>query len=154
MLNIDATWSKPMPLIDDSKNNMIYAVRNITVVPERPGAYLFARRHGSIIAPLYVGETANLRSRLLQHLNDVRIMKGLEAAPSGERLFLFCEPRFKKGQRQNKVLELLQKTLISHAMSEGWELLNIQLTRIKFHTISFKGNRVSERLAPRRMYVQ
>ncbi len=81
-------------------------------------------------------------------------MKSIESAPSGERLFLYCEIKTKKGQRLKKVLEVLQKALIEHALSEGHTLLNIQLTREGTHTITFKGNRASEKLAPRIMYVR
>jgi len=150
-LNIDATWSKPMTLLDGSKHKAIYHITNLDRIPEAAGAYIFARRHGRNVVPLYVGETANLRKRLEQHLNDVSVMKGIENAPSGKRLFLFCQVRTKRGQNIKKVLDILQRALIEHALSAGHQLLNIQLTKTKVNTITFKGNRTSEKLAPRNM---
>lgn len=153
MLNIEATWSKPIEFLDGSKENLIYAVGDIERIPEKPGAYVLGRKHGDNLVPLYIGETTNLRKRLTQHLNDVWIMKGVENAPSGKRMLMYCLVRTKKGQRLDKVLEVLQKALIQHALSEGHELLNTQLTKTKVHSILFKGNRDSEKLAPRKMFV-
>lgn len=128
---------------------------NIDRIPEQPGAYIFCRRHGDNLAPLYIGETANLRKRLIQHLkNDVSIMKGIENAPAGKRMFIYCQVRNKKGRRLRKVLEVLERALVEHALSEGHELLNTQLTKTKVHSISFKRNREAEKLVPRKMLIR
>lgn len=154
MLSIDAKWAKPLKLLDGSKQQAIYRLADISKIPETPGAYVFARKHGVNWVPLYIGETENLRKRTEQNLNDVWLMKGIESSSSGRRLFLYCEVKTKKDQKLKKVLEVLQEALIEHAMSAGHQLLNTQLTKKKTHTITFKGNRASEKLAPRTMYVR
>lgn len=150
-LNINATWSRPVELLDGSKHNAIYRVADLVRIPETAGAYIFARRHGGNVVPLYIGETTNLRKRLEQHLNNVWVMKGIEGATAGKRLYLYCQVRTKRGQSIKSVLDVLQRALIEHALSAGHDLLNIQLTKTKVHRITFKGNRTSEKLAPRSM---
>ncbi|MCC6967566.1 MAG: GIY-YIG nuclease family protein [Nitrospira sp.] len=105
MLNINASWSKPIELLDGSNDNAIYRVADLARVPEAPGAYAFARRHGKNVVPLYIGETTNLRKRLEQHLNDVWVMKSIENAPSGKRLYMYCQVRTKQGQKLERVLD-------------------------------------------------
>ena len=80
-------------------------------------------------------------------------MKGIENAPSGERLYLFAQVQKKRGQNIERVLGVLQRALIEHALSVGHNLLNIQLTKGKLHKIEFQGNRISEKLFTRTMLV-
>jgi hypothetical protein len=154
MLDIEAEWSRPMPLVNGSKSNMIYDLPDKSKLPPVPGAYLFARIHGAKIVPIYIGETENLSTRLDQHLNDVSMMMGLKNAPTGARVFMYCKVTTKKGQQLSKVLNVLQKALIEHALSEGHELLNTQLTKTRVNEITFKGNRDSEKVFPCKMYIK
>jgi hypothetical protein len=152
-LNIDAVWSKPIELLDGGRDGLIYRIGDLQGIPDSPGAYVFARLFGENVTPLYIGETTTLRSRLNQHLNmNLRLMKGIENAANGKRVFLFCEVHLRRGQKINQVLKVLQSALIEHALSEGHKLLNVQLARTPVHTINFRGNRHSEQLAPRQMY--
>lgn len=154
-LNIDATWSKPIELLDASNAQESYRVANLESIPEEAGAYIFARRHGASVEPIYIGETLDLRKRLEEHLlKNVRLMKGLEGAQAGKRLYLYCTVKPKRGQDIRKVLKVLQRALVEHALSAGHKLMNIQLTKTPLHTITFKGNRTSEKIAPRKMFQQ
>ena len=154
MLNINATWANPIELLDGSGRNLIYRISDLSRVPETAGVYVFARRYGSNVVPLYIGETLNLRKRLEEHLDNVSIMKGIENASSrGKRLYLFARVQTKRGQNINKVLDVLQRALIEHALSVGHDLLNVQLTKTKLHKIKFEGNRTSEKLFTRTMLV-
>ncbi len=153
MLNINATWANPIELLDGSKENLIYRIGNLGRVPKTAGVYVFARKHGNKVIPLYIGETLDLRQRLEQHFKDVPIMKGIENALLGKRLYLFAQVQKKRGQNINRVLNVLQRALIEHALSVGHDLLNIQLTKAKLHKIEFQGNRTSEKLFTRTMLV-
>jgi len=102
-------------------------------------------------APLYVGKALNLRRRIEQQLNSVRLMKGILESQIGRRYY--CVPQLKRGQRAVRVIGILEQALISHALSEDFELLQKQGTKTPNHTIRFLGNRTSEDLAPRRMRV-
>jgi len=153
MLNIHATWANPIELLPGSEKNLIYRIGDLGRVPETAGVYVFARRYGSHVVPLYIGETLNLRKRLEEHLNNVSIMKGIENAPAGKRLYLFARVQTKRGQNIDRVLNVLQRALIEHALSVGHDLLNLQLTKTKLHKIEFQGNRTSEKLFTRTMLV-
>ena len=137
-----------------SKQNAIYRIGDIDRVPESAGVYVFARRHGRKIVPLYIGETTNLRKRLEQHFNDVKIMKGIENAPRGQRVFLYAQAKTKQAQKIERVLDILQRALVEHALSGGHNLLNVQLTETKVHMMDFEGNRTSEKLFTRKMLSQ
>jgi len=153
MLHIDVEWSKPLNLVDDPEEKLIYAVEEIEDVPEEPGVYVFARSFGTSVIPLYVGETGNLRSRLTQHLkNNVRLMRGIQNAPNGRRIFLFGEVRLKRGQKVKKVCSVLQRALIERALSEGHELLNDKGAKTPVHSIRSTGNRYSEQVAGRLIF--
>jgi len=154
MLHIDVRWSQPLDLVVDPDDQLIYVVRQIENVPEVPGVYVFARCFGDNAIPLYVGETRDLRSRLNQHLrNNVKLMRGIQKARSGRRIFLFGEALLKKGQNTKKVLQVLQRALIERTLSEGHdELLNDKGAKTPVHTIRSAGNRCSEQVAGRFIY--
>jgi hypothetical protein len=155
MLNFNAAWAQPIDLIDGSHEGLTYAVADWTRLPEEPGAYVFARIHGDKVKPLYIGETANIRTRIDQHLkSNVRLMNGIKKAPNGKRILMYCTIKTNSNKRRDTMLAVLQRGLIEHALSEGYELLNIQLTKMPVHSIAFSGNRFSEQLAPRTIYVQ
>jgi len=85
--------------------------------------------------------------------NSVRLMKGILESQIGRRFLIYCVPQLKRGQRAVRVIGILEQALISHALSEDFELLQKQGTKTPNHTIRFLGNRTSEDLAPRRMRV-
>ncbi|MDH5179513.1 MAG: GIY-YIG nuclease family protein [Gammaproteobacteria bacterium] len=153
-LNIEATWSKAIDLTDGSKKNLIYSIADINIVPNKPGIYVFARKHGNSFSPIYIGQADNLKSRIEQQFNHVPLMMSIKNAQQGKRILLFCEANLKKGQDRKKVLNLIENALIDHALSEGCELVNKQGTKRPAHSISFTGNRASEAIAPRKMLVK
>lgn len=153
-LHIEARWAQPVALTLSSEVREIYSCADIEEVPTSAGVYIFARRHGQAVTPLYVGQSGNLRHRLYQHLDSVALMNSIRAAPIGARIFIFCTPILRKGQQLPRVLDTLEDALIDHALAEGHALLNIQGTRRPTHTIEFSGNRTSEALAPRTMLLK
>ena len=155
MLNFNAAWAAPVPLIDGKSQGLTYAVERIENIPQSAGAYVFARTHGKRVFPLYIGETKNLRKRLDQHLKgNVKLMNGILRATGKKRVFLYCTIKTASESKRASMLAVLQQALIEHALAEGHKLFNVQGTRISAHTISFTGNRASEQIAPRTMYVQ
>lgn len=153
-LHIKAHWAEPVTITLGDDKSEIYSCREIDEVPSTPGVYIFARRHGKTVKPLYIGQTGNLNKRLCQHLDSVSLMKGIKAAPTGTRLFLYCEPLLRRGQKLARVLDVLENALIDHALSEGHELFNVQGTKRPSHSIAFSGNRTSEALVPRTMLLR
>lgn len=153
-LKIVGTWSKALPLSNGADSNLIYSVKDLDSIPNKSGVYVFARSHGQNVIPMYVGQADKLKSRILQQLNNVRLMKGIEKMPNGKRVLLYCEAKIGRGQTKKKVLAVLENGLIDHALSEGHELLNKQGTKRPAHSITFYGNRTSEKLAPRNMLIR
>lgn len=153
-LNIGARWLRPLELRRSNNRQFIYECPEIENVPESPGVYLFGRQHGDSAVPLYVGRTMNLKVRLGQHLNSVRLMGGLLDAANGQRFFMACVVQLKRGQRMEKVLRVLEDGLIAHALAEGHELLQRQGTKRPAHQVNFTGNRTSECIAPRDMMIR
>jgi hypothetical protein len=152
-LNISATWHQPVALTL-ARSGFIYECPEIEKVPETAGVYVFGRRFGASIQPLYVGRAANLQKRLWDHLNSVKLMLGIKDAQAGERFFMCCEVNPKPGQKIGKVLEILESALITHLLSEGHELLQIQGTKRPNHTITFDRNEASMQIAPKFMRVR
>lgn len=138
MLNFSAVWEKPVPLIDGSSQDLIYTVRNIHSVLAAPGAYVFLREYGGKIYPIYVGETLNIQVRLLQHIErSTKLMNAIKKSGRGEKLFLYCTVTTSSTKKRDKMLGILQKGLVEHALSAGHELVNIQLTKMPVHGVSF-----------------
>lgn len=153
-LHIDAQWAQPVSLVLSSAVGTIYSCPDIKSVSDEAGVYVFARTHGKTVTPLYIGQSGNLRKRLGQHLNSVALMDSMRAAPGSARVFLYCEPTIRKGQKIASVLDTLEDALIDHALAEGYALFNVQGTKRPTHTIKFSGNRTSEAIAPRTMLLK
>jgi hypothetical protein len=151
-LNIEASWSRPLRL-RIARYGAIYSCDDLDCIPTDSGVYVFGREHGDAAAPLYIGKALNLRRRIEQQLNSVRLMTGIREAQSGGRFIIYCVPQLKRGQRAVRVISILEQALIAHALAEDFELLQKQGTKTPNHTIRFLGNRTSEDLAPRRMRV-
>jgi hypothetical protein len=151
-LNIEAIWSRPIKL-KLARYGAIYECDEPDKIPTGPGVYIFGREHGDAAAPLYIGKALNLRRRIEQQLNSVKLMKGILEAQTGGRFVIYCEPQLRPGQRAVRVITILERALIGHALSVDFELLQKQGTKTPNHTIRFLGNRTSLDLAPRRMRV-
>ncbi len=122
-------------------------------VLESPGIYVFARRWGSSLEALYVGQGSNLRSRIKGQMNNVRLMQHLVNAKTGRRIVLFGRARPRPGQRLSKVLNLLERALIRYFLSEGHDLVNRQGVRIRRHEVNSTG-RQPKRFIPALMYLE
>jgi hypothetical protein len=152
-LNIEGVWGTPVQL-RVAASGAIYECPDLDSIPASPGIYIFYRKHGERVSPLYIGRSRNIRNRIKQHLNSVKLMQAIYEAQSGSRFVIYCEPITKPGQDLDKVLRLLENALIDHAMSEGHDLRQKQGTKPAHHTISFRGNRTSEAIAGRLMRVR
>jgi hypothetical protein len=154
-MKIDLKWDKPFRLRDGSKTNLIYSCPELPRIPRKPGVYVFARRFGGMIIPLYVGQAQRLRSRIEQQFkSNVQLMRGLENAPNGRRILLVGRVSLHRGQQQAKVLDIIESALIKNALAQGHDLLNQHGTKTKVHAIVSKGNHASRQIAPLKMLVE
>jgi hypothetical protein len=152
-MKIEATWSKPVPLKKCPPGGLIY-VLNLKALPTEASVYIFGRRFGNKVVPIYIGETVSLRARINNHLNSLPLMRAIENSPSGERFLIYCT--FKTGSKDKvkKHLKIVEKALIFYAQTKDHELFNKKGTKLPTDSISFTGNRTSEALAPRVMLIK
>lgn len=152
-MRISVRWSRPIPL--RSSKRLIYECEDVGRLPRAPGVYVFARRFGSSLDPLYIGRATSLRSRIRQQLeSNVQLMRGIQTARKGNRVLAYGEVKLKPGQRQDKVLKILEASLIEHALTRGSELLNKQGTKTPVHHILSNGNRSTTNVFPKKMLVR
>ena len=149
-MNIYCEWHKVIYLNDGSKENLIFNIDE-TLLPDESGCYVFFNEYGEKRRIIYIGRANNLRQRIKEQLNNVRLMNGIKNFGKGYKAFIYCTIKPKRGQNLKKILEILERNLIKYAFTEGHELVNIQGAKIHFHEISFHGNRASESLFSRKI---
>jgi hypothetical protein len=148
-MKIDIKWDKPIVLRDGSRFNRIYhSESKLKKIPAKPGVYVFARRHGRNVYPLYIGQAGNLRSRVDGQFNNLRLMMGLKNVEAGRRILLVGRLILHRGQRMKKVLDVVESALIKRALADGHDLINQQGTKTRVHVIRSKGNNWSRQIAP------
>jgi hypothetical protein len=153
-MRIDIKWDKPIRLKDGAKFNQIYYCPGLERVSAKAGVYIFARTFGKLVVPLYIGQAKGLRSRITQQLNNARLMVGFQRADIGRRILLVARLKLHRGQQKKKVLDIVESSLIKHALAQGHDLLNKQGVKTKVHTIKSKGNHSSKQVAPLTMLVE
>ena len=131
-------WGRPVLLKDAVAENMIYTV-NLDRLTDMPGIYVFARRYADSYEALYVGKANNIRVRVRQQLNNLRLMQHLKHSKNGRRVLLPGEIVTKPGQQLAKTLELAERALIRHFLSEGHELVNVSGTKLRRHELESWG---------------
>lgn len=152
-MQIEAVWSKPIPLRKDRSGTLIYQV-DLNELPAEPGVYVFGRKYGKGAVPIYIGETLSVRSRIKDHLKSLPLMKEIENAPKGGRFLIFCTVNTGTKEKAKKHVKIIERALILHAQTEGHELFNLKGTKLPTDTITFSGNRTSETIAPRVMFIK
>lgn len=152
-MQIEATWSQPITLKKGPPEGLIY-VLELEDLPKEPGVYVFGRKHGETVVPIYIGETLSIRDRIKGHLNSLPLMRAIENAPSGGRFLIYCTVKAGSKDKAKKHVKVLEKALLLHAQSEGHELFNKKGTKLPTDTILLAGNRTSEAIAPRVMLIK
>src|SRR5580704_12832839 len=137
-LNIDAAWSKPIEL-SETRSGASYVCPDLKGLPEEPVVYIFGRQHGKSIVPLYIGKALNLRQRMEQQFDSVKLMSRLKSGGTGSRFLIYCTPTLKRGQQATKVVKVMDDALLALALAEGHEVRQKQGTLRPNHTIKFAG---------------
>ena len=151
-MEINASWSSPIKLRVDKTKNLIYDIY-LDGIPSSSGCYLFYNLHGKSYSCLYIGKADDLRIRIGQQLNNLKLMMGIKKNLNGNKFLIYCTIKPNKGQQLKKALRILENNLIKTALSNGNELLNIQGTKRKYDSIIFNGNRDSIKLIGRKITV-
>ena len=144
-MDISVRWLAPVPLrFARHGEPFIYACDHLERIPEDHGFYVFGRRFGENVEPIYIGKAENLRRRVEQHLlRNVPLMRAIEDARNGERVVLVGVWEARRAQQETRVLELVERALIKSALAKGFELVNVQGTRTPVHTLSMSGSHVA-----------
>jgi hypothetical protein len=153
-MRITLKWDTPLRLRDGARLNQIYYCRECGHLSRKPGVYIFARKFGKTVVPLYIGQASKLRGRVEGQFNNVRLMMGIKQAPAGRRILLVARLYLKRGQQMSKVLDIVESALIKNALAQGHDLLNQQGTKTKVHVIRSKGNSSSRQVAPLTMFAE
>jgi hypothetical protein len=148
-MELQLIWHKPVRLKDSRPDSdLIYEI-DLERIPETPGVYIFIRKYGKNQNPLYIGKAKNLKMRVKQHLNSVKLMRKIQKEANGSRAVAFAEFISKPGQKADNCISYIERALIRHFLSEGHNLLNISGTRIAKHTIT--SDKVTGRLLPHKI---
>src|ERR1700691_1088421 len=143
-MDIEIQWQAPIEL---TKHWKIIVDENDLpeAIEDRSGVYFFSRKHGTKYLPFYIGETTTLRARLKTHLDRTKLTNVLTGADDyspigqGQRYFHYGYFIGKKGQREKKCIQIVQKHLVREAMAHNLPLLNMKLTVVKVHNLKFLG---------------
>jgi hypothetical protein len=138
-MKLELKWHLPQKLLDGSKNGLIYEIYGLDKWYDISGVYMFCRKYGKSVVPLYIGQALDIGSRIKQHLNSVKLMKGIKDSLSGDKILIVGQFIAKPGQDRKKSISIIEKALIAHCLVEGIELLNKQGTKTKFHEVSISG---------------
>ena len=136
-MNIQLEWKTPLSLGRSPYDNF-----DLQKIPNNPGIYIFLRKHGRASEALYVGKTMNLRNRIKQQLNNRRLIDGMRNAANGERLLVFAEPRLRRGQQLDRVLDISETALIRYYLAKNARLINIQGVAIRLHELTSTRDRL------------
>ena len=148
-MKVGVHWGKPIPRRSGRRDNLIYTIDDLDVIPSNAGVYVFGRLNRDELVPLYVGQARRLRSRIKNQFNNARLMVGIQRSPGRRRVVVAGEVIAAPGQQLGPTLNLVEKALIESAIFSGYELLNQQGTKPKTDTIRFSGSRVGRSWHPR-----
>lgn len=149
-MDLHVDWLRPIPLKKARDPHLIYTFDTMKV-DRVAGVYIFGRKFGHAFEALYVGKAGSLRGRVKGHLNNLSLMKHLLNASIGKRILLVGRLVAKPGQRQEKCIRVIERTLIRHFLAEGHELVNKQGTRLRHHQVRSSGKH-PKRYFPRVMF--
>jgi hypothetical protein len=154
-MNINIVWLSPLDLVDGS-DNLTFGIGDQSI-PDAAGCYVFFNQYGNSQRVIYIGKANSLSKRINhQFKTNVRLMNVIKNFPlRGYKKVMCCTISPRPGQRIQKILTIVEKNLIKHALTNGHELINIQGSRINFHEIkTLRGNRIAGSLFGRKILSQ
>jgi len=142
-MELNLKWANPISL--KALDGAGYAV-DLNKLPKAFGVYVFARRFGSAIEALYVGQALDIQSRVKQQLNNLKLMKAIKYSKKknskkknsshiGKRVVITGQFIAGRAQQHKKCLLLIERSLIRYFLSEGNDLVNEQGTHLRRHEI-------------------
>jgi hypothetical protein len=156
-MKIEIHWQRKLKMVPMRSDEVEYDFE-LDPIPDLPGVYIFLRKHGRVPSPLYVGKTTSLRRRMAQYRNlqgdhAVQIMEAVRHAENGARWLVFGVFKTKRGQQEDRLLEIVERALIAHYLAQGHVLINTQGTRIPTNEITNIRNDL-QKLIPMQLQVE
>ena len=84
-MHLNVKWHKPMKLRKCKDTSTSIYELDLQNVPTTSGVYVFVRKFGKDLKPLYIGKALNLRTRINQQLGSLKLMRGIQNSASGLR---------------------------------------------------------------------
>ncbi len=107
-MDLDIFWHKPITLEDGDKKDLIFDADGIEDYNGKPGVYVFCRKYGDRLRPLYIGKASNIGSRIRQQFkNNLKLMKQIEKAKSGVKVLVIGEFKRKSVQNTETAITLI-----------------------------------------------
>ena len=100
---------------------------------------------------LYVGKATNIRHRIHQQLNNLRLMQHVQEAKAGRRILFVGSLIPKPGQKVERCLPIIERAFIRYFLSEGCDLVNIQGAKLRQHEVA--SSYAPRNFVPKLMYV-
>lgn len=164
-MKIELEWSGPLKLKPVATGGYEFdAIEDD--LPTQAGVYVFARKFGVNYSPIYIGKARNIRSRLkvqfkslplmvkVKHWNPTNAQDPSLALNGNRVLFIGHLVRPNSIAKIESALRISERSLIEHALTEGHNLVNIQLTKTKYDEIVSHGAGATKSFAPRSMLVK
>jgi hypothetical protein len=152
-MQINVQWAKPMQLKDGKKENMIYTYETENI-PDAPGCYVFYNKYGSSITIFYIGKSMDIQSRLEGHKNNLKLMMGIKNYMKGNKYVMYATIKTRNKNDIQKSIDLVERNLIKHALSQGHDLFNIQGKIIKYDEITFLGTKETIEMFGKKMNIE
>src|SRR5580704_7634831 len=129
-MTVEISWRPPVVLGPKATFKRRLSQFDVRNCPEEPGLYIFARKFGKkLIEPIYIGKATNIRRRLKFQFNNYRLIEALNSGKAGDRILLIGTIRSKADGVIRKKLTLAERTHIEHALTAGYPLINVQMTK-------------------------
>jgi hypothetical protein len=161
-MKIELEWEGPITL--KPVNTGGYKFEAIEEeLPTHAGIYVFARKFGPSFYPIYIGKAGNVRTRLKTQFKSLPLMVKVKnwnqtnaedesRALNGTRvLFIGSLAKPNSVVQVKKALGIAERSLIEHALTEGHNIVNIQMTKTKYDEVTSSGVKGHRSFAPQSM---
>jgi hypothetical protein len=151
-MEIDMTWYPPLPLSGGNPADLRYTVDGIEAWEDCPGVYMFCRKDGESLIPMYIGRSKNMYHRIRAHLATTTLMRRIDNGAKGKRVLMLGEYRPKSGQSSATALAIVEQALMALAFAEGYAVLNTAGTKTPTPAVTCSGFRRAKQVSGSKMY--
>jgi hypothetical protein len=137
-MEIEILWADPISLRSLSDRDISRVRKQLK---NEPGIYVFARRWGSGLEALYVGQATKISVRITQQLNNHSLLQHIQNSKTGAKVLLTGYLSYYGYTNLNKALDTAERAYIRYCISHGHSLHNKLGTRVKTDEVTSVGGR-------------